>query len=213
MAEQNPSTPPTTPTSAQPPAPQPVTPAAASSPAAAQSTEAPLGEPGLRALQAERDARANAERALREERSRREALEREKESESERLKREADEGRRLAATASTSLKESRLITALAGKGLTGPKAQAAARLLDGVEFDDAYRPTNLDACLDAAKTFYGAEVFTGAPVPAPTPEPAPTPTPTLANGARTTPDQQEEDRMFEAYMRTHFPGVMPQRQT
>jgi len=73
----------------------------------------------------------------------------------------------------TAIKSANLLSALAGKGLVGPQAMAASRLLDGVEFNDAYAPLNLDARIDAAKALYGEAHFAPA-APTPTPTPAPT---------------------------------------
>jgi hypothetical protein len=80
-------------------------------------------------------------------------------SEAEKLKKEAEDGKALAATGTSKLRTANLIVALAEKGLSGGRAKAAAKLLDGVEFDDADEPTNLDAAIKHASETYGADVF------------------------------------------------------
>lgn len=213
MAAQEQSPTPSTPTPQQPPPPQaPAQPAPPQEPVFAR----PEDQAGLRALNAERDARAQAERELKAERTRREELERAQESELERYKREAEEGRTVAVTATKAIQENRTLTALTSKGMIGPKAQAAYRLLDGLEFDSDLNPVNLDARLEAAKAVYGPEIFTveapptPTPSPAPTPTPTATPTPTVANGARPVDPAAEEEEQFKTYMNRNFPGLLPE---
>jgi hypothetical protein len=170
-------------------------------------TEPTLGPAGERALAAERDARKKAEAEAREAKRRADELEREQMSEQERLKAEAEEGRRLKAEAEETLRQANLLTALGGHGLVGPKAKAAVRLLEGVEFDDGQQPTNLDAAMDAAKATYGTDLFTVGATPTPTP-PAPE-QPNLHQGARKTAQPSEAD-MHREYMRTFFPGEQPE---
>jgi hypothetical protein len=192
------------PTPAPAPTPEPT-------PAPEPPTDPPLGPAGERALAAERDARAKAERELATERKARQDLERQSESETERLKREAEEGRQLAATATSTMQEAKLLLALNGKGLSGPKAQAAVKLLDDLEYDDGYQPTNLDDRITAAKAMYGDEVFVGAtPAPAPTPTPTPEPPvsqhPAFVQGPQPLADEDEAKAMAE-YMKQSFPQL------
>jgi hypothetical protein len=201
-------TPPTPPAPAPAPAPTPPAP----DPAA-------LGDAGKRALDLERDARQAAEKRARDAEAEAARLRQTQESENDRLKREADEGRAASEAATAQLREARTLVALSGKGLAGPKALAASKLLDGVEFDAEQNPTNLDARIDAAKAKYGDEVFAGAtPAPTPTPTPTtPTPSPT-ANalshpafahlGPRATPVPSEDDE-FDAAFKRMYPHAVP----
>lgn len=194
-----------TPTPAPASAPEP-TPTPAPAPA-----DPPLGEGGQRALEAERQARKDAEKKLAAERTRREALEREQMTENERLKAEAEDGKRLSAQATEKLRQAKLALALGGEGITGPVAKAALRLLDGVEFDESDEPVNLSERLEAAKATYGEEMFKGA-TPTPAPEPTPTPAhPSLHQGAApaATVDPDEEAK-FAQYMAENFPGALPE---
>lgn len=173
----------------------------------------PLGEAGLRALQAERDARADAERKYQAEKTARETLEREKMTKEQQLEADAKAGRDATATATSMLHKAMTVTALAGKGLVGPKALAASKLIDGLQFDDQGIPTNLDARIEAAKVLYGADLFTGAtPAPTPTPNaptpPTPPPHPSLHQGPR-QPAAEDEEAKFDAFMRANFPDAVP----
>jgi hypothetical protein len=216
------------PTPAPTPAPAPTPPEPAPTPtpapAPAPTPEDPegLGEAGKRALAAEREARKAAEKEAAETKRRLDALERQNESEADKLKREAEEGRTLAATATQTLRQANLLTALADKGLTGAKAKAAAKLVEGVDFDASNEPTNLDDRIAAAKATYGDEVFAGA-TPAPTPTPTPTPTPApdvpvhpafahLVQGARTTP-APDEDAEFEKRFARMYPNAVVEAPT
>jgi hypothetical protein len=212
-----------TPTPAPAPAPTPdPTPAPGSVPPQPGPEDQPLGEPGLRALQAERDRARQLERDLAAERQRREALERQNETETQRLQREAAEGRALSQQGTTQLREARTILALSGVGLSGPKALAAYRLLDGLEYDEANNPTNLPQRIEAATAVYGAEMFAGAtpatpdpnnpnPVPPSTPPAVPTTVlPNLHQGPSATPtDKAKEDKAVQDFMRTHYPSAIP----
>lgn len=214
MPDPNPAPTPAPAPSPAPPEPQPTPPAPTPTPTPTPDPQPDpqLGPGGERALAAEREARRNAERELAQERDRRAALEREKETDADRLKREAEEGRRLAATGTAAIREARLLTELTGKGLSGPKALAAVKLLDGLEFDEANQPTNLDDRITAAKAMYGDEVFVGAtpaPQPTPTPTPKPTPHPSVVQGPQGDPADADEDAQFAAYMKAHFPGRVP----
>jgi hypothetical protein len=180
-------------------------------PTPAPTPDPALGPNGERALQAERDARKEAEKQARAEKARADALEREKLSETDKLKADAERGRELAEQATAKLRAANLTVALGAAGLVGPRAKAAARLLDGVEYDDADEPTNLIDRLAAAKAAYGEELFQGAtPTPAPNSEPTPHPAhPSLHQGASAKPADPKEDEKFAAYMRQNFPGAMP----
>ncbi len=60
--------------------------------------------------------------------------------------------------ATDKIRRANLLSALSDAGVT--KAKAAARLLDGVEYDDATdEPKNLDAAITAAKAEYGDDMF------------------------------------------------------
>jgi hypothetical protein len=110
--------------------------------------------------------RAERERAEREAREARAELRRREEaelSETERLRKENEENRAKVEVATAKARGANLLTALADKGLVGAKAKAAARLLDGVEYDDDGEPLNLDAAIETARAAYGEEVFTTAP--------------------------------------------------
>lgn len=154
-----------------------------------------LGQAGKAALEKERQARKAAEKQAKEAQKRLDAIEAEKLSETERLKKDADEGKALAATATGKLRRASLITALSEEGLTGGRAKAAARLLDGVEFDADDEPTNLKDALKAAKAIYGADLF-DAKTTDETIE-----TPDLHAGARATKPDDELDisHLFPAF--------------
>jgi hypothetical protein len=206
------------PTPTPQPQPQPTPQPGATPPATPPAPEGdrPPRHVPVEELAAERQKRHDAEAAAEAAKKRAEELERANESEVDRLKREAEEGRKLSASATANLRTANTLVALTGAGLTGPKAQAALRLVDGIEYDELNRPTNLSQRIEAAKASYGAEMFEGAtpPPPQPTPTPtgaAPTPTPTPGvqpdphQGARPGGTQPNEDEMFAAYMRQNFP--------
>jgi hypothetical protein len=215
-------TPTPTPTPAPAPTPEPTlgqpqpTPAPTPAPAGDPSQ---LGDAGKRALDAEREARRQAEAAAAREKQRADELEKAQLSETDRLRKEAEEGKKLAQAGVTQMRDARLLVSLTSKGITGPKAQAAMKLLEGVQYDDAHVPTNLDTAIEVAKARYGAELFAGAtpaPTPAPgpgatppaTPPPAPTPG-DLHQGVRPQADQLTEDQKWRAFMEQNFPGVVP----
>lgn len=202
MAEPDPVNPP----APTPPAPVPTPPA----------PEQPLGEAGLRALQAERDAAASARAEAAREKARADALEAEKLTETQKLQKDAEEGRRLAATATTQLREAKLIAALGGQGLVGPNALAASKLITGIEYDAEHMPTNLSARIDAARAIYPESLFTGAtppPPPAPTfqvPAPvAPPAHPHVHQGVAPPAPAPDEDAMFAGFMRATYPDAVP----
>jgi len=196
---------PAAPTPPTPPPPPPPTPPAT-------PTTEPLGEAGLRALQQEREARAEAERAAREAKRERDALAAQL-SDQDRAKHEAEEQKRLANKAIKNLRQANLELALAGHGITGPKAKAATKLIEGVEFNDEFQPVNLDNRLATAKELYGSEFFTGS-APTPPPPSAPpvpngsTPPTDFHNGARPATPTADEDESFARAMGHFFPGVV-----
>jgi hypothetical protein len=82
-------------------------------------------------------------------------------SETEKLKKAAEDGTKLSEAGTRKLRQANLIVALSEKGLSGGRAKAASKLLDGIEFDDDDEPKNLDAALKAAAATYGDELFGG----------------------------------------------------
>lgn len=119
--------------------------------AAAKAEEAAkLGAGGQKAIDEER-AKARAAVAeqkktaaeLKDALAKLEEIEKAKLTETERLQQEAEQGKQAAKTATDKLRRANLTVALAGKdhGLADPRA--AARLIEGVEFDDQDEPTNL----------------------------------------------------------------------
>lgn len=198
------------------PAPTPTPPPPTPAPTPVPSPPSPpaddaLGENGMRALRAEREARIAAERLLDLGHSGREALEFERRR-AEAAERERDELRTRQSTdtanAIQSAQRANTLYALAGLGVTGPKALAAMKLIEGVEYDGNHTPTNLDARLSAAKTTYGEDLF-GAPAPPPTPTPPtptpPTPHPSVHGGPRPPQPEADEDAQFNAHF-GHFFG-------
>lgn len=135
---------------------------------AAKAAEDQLGDAGKAAIAAERERAKKAEKDLKAAQTRLKEIEDASLSETEKLKKEADEGKAALATANGKLQKANLISALAEKGLTGAKGKAAAKLLEGVEYDDDDEPTNLDDVIKTAATEYGDEMFKGA-VPKPKP--------------------------------------------
>jgi hypothetical protein len=153
-----------------------------------------LGEKGLKALAAEREARKAAEAEAKETKRRLDALEAEKLSDQEKLEKRAKDGDTALEQATAKLRRANLLVALAGQGLSGGKGKAAAKLLD-VEFDDDDEPKNLTAAIDTAKTEYGPELFTAAKAVEPGKEKDPTRSgdPKLNQGPRDTPKDDEDD--------------------
>lgn len=86
-------------------------------------------------------------KAAKEKAAKYDAAEAEKLSVQEKLAKEAEDAKALAATAQKQLREAKLISALADPKHGIVSATAAAKLIDGVEFDDDGAPTNLDAVL------------------------------------------------------------------
>lgn len=147
--------------------------------AEAAAAEAALGDAGKRALDNERAAKEAAEKKAKEEAAARAAAEakvKEYEdaqlSEDERLKKQAEEGVKAREEGVRLVREAKLLTALTAHGLPGGQAKAAAKLLDGVEYDAAHEPTNLEAAIEKATAVYGATPFT---LPEPPRDPPPTP--------------------------------------
>lgn len=127
-----------------------------------------LGEGGKSALDAERKARKEAEKVARDAQAKLDKLEAEKLSDSEREKKRADDAEAKLGPATEKVRRANVTLALADLGLQGARAKAAAKLLEGVEFDaDTDEPTNLDDRLTAARAEYGEEMFKGAKTPAP----------------------------------------------
>lgn len=156
-----------------------------------------LGEGGKAALDAERQAKRDAEKRATAAEGKLKTFEDAQLSETEKLQKEAEEGKALAATATDKLRKANLVSALSDHGLTGGAAKAAARLLDKVEFSDDDEPKNLEDAIKAAKAEFGEAIFTGA-----TPT---TPTPDLHPGARTPAPDADEDAQYSAYMKANFP--------
>lgn len=126
-----------------------------------------LGPGGQAALKAERDARKAAEKAAKDEKARADALEAEKLTDTQKLEKRATDAEEKVTAATEKLRRANLMAALADQGLQGARAKAAARLLDGVTWDDSDEPTNLDDALKTARAEYGDDVFKGARAPAP----------------------------------------------
>lgn len=124
-----------------------------------EAAAAALGDPGKAALDNERKARKEAEKAARDAQAKLDKIEADSLTETERLKREAEKGQEAAKTATEKLRKANLITALAEKGIVGAKAKAAARLLDTVEYDDTDEPKNLDDAIKNASAEYGEDQF------------------------------------------------------
>lgn len=157
-------TPPADPPADPPAGEQP--PAATTPPPADPPTDpkpADLGEGGKAAIDAERKARRDAEKRAKDAEAKLKAKEDAELSETERLKKRADDLEARADTATSKLREAKLLVALGEHGLTGARAKAAAKLIDGVEYDaDSDEPTNLQDALDSARETYGDDLFAGA---------------------------------------------------
>jgi hypothetical protein len=125
--------------------------------------DAELGAGGKAALDAERRARRDAEKRFRDAQARLDAAEAARLSDLDREKRRADDAEAKVSTATEKLRKANLLTTLSAEGIANPKA--AAKLLDGVEFDDDDEPTNLQDRLKAAKAEYGDEFFGAARAP------------------------------------------------
>lgn len=94
--------------------------------------------------QRDEEKRLKAElKAAKEKADRLDALEAEKLSEQEKAAKRAEEAERKAATADAKLQRANLIAALSDPSLGIVNARAAAKLIDGVEYDDDGEPTNL----------------------------------------------------------------------
>lgn len=157
-------TPPADPPADPPAGEQP--PAATTPPPADPPTDpkpADLGEGGKAAIDAERKARRDAEKRAKDAEAKLKAKEDAELTETERLKKRADDLEARADTATSKLREAKLLVALGEHGLTGARAKAAAKLIDGVEYDaDSDEPTNLQDALDSARETYGDDLFAGA---------------------------------------------------
>lgn len=136
--------------------------------AAEAARKADADKLGEGALDAERKARKEAEKAARDAQAKLDKLEAEKLTESEREKKRADDAEAKLGPATEKVRRANVTLALADLGLQGARAKAAAKLLEGVEFDaDTDEPTNLDDRLTAARAEYGEDMFKGAKAPAP----------------------------------------------
>lgn len=170
---EDPPTPAPTPTPTPTPSPPPADPPAPADPPKPEPTPTPpakdddLGPGGTAALAAERKARKEFEKKAKDAQAKLDAIEAEKLTDAQKLQKKADDGERLATAATEKLRKANLIAALADKGLAGAKAKAAARLLDGVEYDDSDEPKNLDDVIKAAKAEYGDDMFKAAKPAAP----------------------------------------------
>jgi hypothetical protein len=114
-----------------------------------------LRDAGKRALETERLRAKNAEKQAREALKRLKELEDRDLTEAEKWKRQAEEGSQKLEAATRKARDVNLRSALNDLGFNGSRAKAAARLLDGVDFDDDDEPTNLKAALKAAEREYG----------------------------------------------------------
>ncbi|MGH3029266.1 MAG: hypothetical protein ACRDNE_00590 [Gaiellaceae bacterium] len=128
-----------------------------------KAAEEKLGDAGKAALEAERKARREADKRAKEAEKKVKEHEEAQLSETEKLKKQAEEAEAKVEAATEKARRANLLNTLSDKHeLTGAKAKAAARLLDGVDYSDDDEPTNLDDAIKAAKAEYGEEVFKGA---------------------------------------------------
>lgn len=133
--------------------------------AAKASDDEKLGDAGKKALVAERDRANQAEKRARDAEAELKKIRDEKLSETERLKQENAEAKKQGAEGRKALRNANLLVALQVKGVANPRA--AARLLDGVKYDDdRQEPLNLDDAITAAKTEFGDAMFRAAKTPA-----------------------------------------------
>lgn len=121
----------------------------------------PLGDGGKAALDKERADRKAEKKRADALQARLDALEADKLSDTEKLQKRADDAESKVTAATEKLRRAHLLTALADKGLAGTKAQAAAKLIDGVDYDDDDQPKNLDDAITAATALYGEDMFKG----------------------------------------------------
>jgi hypothetical protein len=136
-------------------------------------------------------------------------LETAQESETDRLKREAAEGKDAATTGTAKLRKANLLLSLANSGLTGAKAKAAAKLIEGVKYNADDEPENLEERIKAAKAEYGSDLFGSEDTPA-------DPANGNGNGAPAMPDThpgpqqasgQDEAELMKGYIDMHFPQI------
>jgi hypothetical protein len=126
-----------------------------------------VGDAGKAAIDAERQARKQAEKDAREANRRLKELEQQGLSETEKLKAQAEEGRTLAEKATGKLRRANLLGALTNEGYNGGRAKATAELLGRfVDYDDDDEPTNLKAAIKQAEKEYGQDTFRPTPAPA-----------------------------------------------
>lgn len=139
--------------------------AAAAKKAEEEKAAAALGDAGKAALDAERKRAKDAEKALKDAQAKLDAIEQEKLSETEKAAKRATEAEANLAAAQEKLRRANLIAELSKPDHKIVNAQAAAKLIDGVEFGDDGEPTNLDAVLPK---FLEANAFlVGGPPPPP----------------------------------------------
>ena len=105
----------------------------------------PLGDGGKAALAAERKARRDAEKSAKELKERLDAIEAEKLSESEKAIQRAEKAEQALADAQGKIRQAKLLAELAKPDYGIVDARSAAKLLEGVEYDDDGNPTNLGA--------------------------------------------------------------------
>lgn len=134
---------------------------AAAAAQAAKDAEDKLGDAGKAAIAAERKRAKDAEKALKAAQDRLDAIEAEKLSDTEKAEKRATDAEAKVTAATDKLRKANLMAALADEGLTGARAKAAARLLDGVEYGDDDEPNNLPDALKTATAEYGDDMFKG----------------------------------------------------
>jgi hypothetical protein len=188
---------------------------AAEAAAAKKKDDDTLGEGGKRALQAERDRAAAAEKEAKAQKKRADDLEAESLSDKEKLEKKAADGERLSLEATAKLRKANALLALSATGLDGPKAKAAYRLLDGLEFDGDDEPTNLEARITAAKAEFSdafpkaakADSSNGSDKDADKDKDKNNEDDTHAGARRDAAALEEEAKMLDRYVRTSFPGL------
>lgn len=122
----------------------------------AEEDAAKLGDAGKAALDAERKARRDAEKAARDAQAKLDAIEAEKLSETEKAEKRATDAEAKVTQATERLRRANLIAELSKPEHKIVSAAAAAKLIEGVEFDDDDEPTNLG---DVLPTFLEANSF------------------------------------------------------
>lgn len=119
-------------------------------------------------VEKERKDRRAAEKTARDAQALLDAANAEKLSDTEKAEARATAAEARLTAATEKARRANVTLALADLGLQGSRAKAAAKLLEGLEFDDdTDEPKNLDDRLKAARAEYGEDVFKGAKAPAP----------------------------------------------